>query len=86
MPSIMCMLCSIDLATVGMVAPIAQATIISAPILLRGQIQRGARQILRRRAGEATEPDEAAQGNDRPAATDADPMDAPDELAASPRR
>jgi hypothetical protein len=78
------MLCSIDLATASMIAPIAQATIISAPILLRGQIRRGAQKVLVRRAGPATDADVAAQRNDQAASTDADPTDTPDELAESP--
>jgi hypothetical protein len=35
------MLCSIDPATANLLVPVAQASIISAPILLRDQIRRG---------------------------------------------
>ena len=73
----MCMLCSIDIGTVNMIAPIAQATIISAPILLRGHIRRGAQQILSRRAGEASGADETGARNDATVAPEADPMETP---------
>ena len=69
----MCMLCSIDLATASLVAPIAQATIISAPILLRGQIRRGARRILTRYGGDGIDTDEALEPDDQPVATEPDP-------------
>ena len=69
----MCMLCSIDPNTVNMIGPIAQATIISAPILLRGHIRRGASYLRTRRDPEATKADEAMQWDDQPAAIEPDP-------------
>ncbi len=50
---VMCMLCSIDVNAVSLVVPIAQATVISAPILLRGHIRRGATRALAWRRGHA---------------------------------
>ena len=71
----MCMLCSIDPNTVNMIGPIAQATIISAPILLRGHIRRGASYLRTRHSVEAIDADQAAQLDDQPASTGADPSD-----------
>ena len=71
----MCMLCSIDPNTANMIGPIAQATIIGAPILLRGHLRRGATYLRKRHRGEATEVSEAAQRDDQPVATGPEPTD-----------
>ncbi len=49
---IACMVCAIDPGTANLLLPIAQATIISAPILFREQIRRGIRVVRDRRGGE----------------------------------
>jgi hypothetical protein len=46
------MLCSIDVNAASLIVPIAQATVISAPILLRDQLRRGASQVMARRRGD----------------------------------
>ncbi len=83
----MCTLCSIDLATASMIAPIAQATIISAPILLRGHLRRGARRILTRYGGGATDVDEALERDGQPVGTEPEPTTpvAPQSPVGTPR-
>ena len=44
----MCMLCTLDPTGAVLTLPIAQATVIAAPIMLRGQIKRGAKAVRRR--------------------------------------
>ena len=57
---IACMLCSIDPGTANLLLPLAQATIITTPILLRDQIRRGVRAVRDRARGEEAEGCEAA--------------------------
>jgi hypothetical protein len=58
-----CMLCSIDPGTANLLVPVAQATIISAPFLLRDQIRRGVK-VLRDHVGPARRPSGSAQEAD----------------------
>lgn len=44
----MCMLCTLDPTGAVLVLPFAQATVIAAPVLLRNQIKRGAKEVRRR--------------------------------------
>jgi hypothetical protein len=52
---IACMVCTVDPATTSLLLPLAQATVISAPILLRSQLRRGFRAVRSRRAGSSSE-------------------------------
>lgn len=52
----MCMLCTLDPTGAVLTLPIAQATVIAAPIMLRGQIKRGAKAVRRRMTGIDLEP------------------------------
>lgn len=45
-----CVVCSLDPQTSSLILPIAQATIVAAPVILRDQIRRGARVLLDRRS------------------------------------
>ena len=63
---IACLLCSVDAATANMLLPIAQATIISAPILLRDQIRHGVRIVRDRRRGEGAPRDGCDIADDVP--------------------
>lgn len=45
---IACILCSIDPNTTSLMLPMAQATVIAAPILLRDHVKRGARAVAGR--------------------------------------
>ena len=64
------MLCSIDPGTANMLVPIAQATLISAPILLRDQIRSGIRMVRdRHRDGEIEAPSPAMAPMNRPKRT-----------------
>jgi hypothetical protein len=56
---IACMLCSIDASTANLLVPLAQATIIATPILVRDQVRRGVRAVRDRAHGE-----EASQAYD----------------------
>jgi hypothetical protein len=56
---IACMMCAVDPAMTSLMLPLAQATIISAPILLRGRIRRGIQRVRAGRQGSA-----AAIGSD----------------------
>jgi hypothetical protein len=73
-----CMLCSIDPGTANLLLPVAQATIISAPFLLRDQIRRGIRTVRDRRRSDV--PD---QERSDPAET---PADAPAPAAEPPEQ
>jgi hypothetical protein len=64
---IACMLCSIDPGTANMLMPIAQATIISAPILLRDQIRQGVRYVRGRGLDEIDAEDGGLETEDAPA-------------------
>jgi hypothetical protein len=68
-----CVVCSLDPQTTSLILPLAQATIVAAPVILRDEIRKGARAILERRssrpaptlprpAGTDTEPSNDAQG------------------------
>jgi hypothetical protein len=46
-----CVVCSLDPQTSSLILPIAQATIVAAPLILRDQIRRGARALRDRRSG-----------------------------------
>jgi hypothetical protein len=48
---IACMMCNLDPGTTSLLLPLAQATIISAPILMRDQLRRGFRAVRARRPG-----------------------------------
>jgi hypothetical protein len=48
---IACMMCNVDPSTASLLLPLAQATIISAPILLRSQLRRGFRAVRARGRG-----------------------------------
>jgi hypothetical protein len=50
MSTLACLMCQIDPQTSSFLLPMAQAAVISAPILLRDQIRRGWRGLRRRRA------------------------------------
>jgi hypothetical protein len=52
--SLACLLCAIDVQATSLLLPIAQATLISAPILMRKQLAEG----VRRLAGQPEEPDD----------------------------
>jgi hypothetical protein len=62
----MCMLCSVDPNTASLIVPIAQATLISTPILLRHQLRRGASQVRAWRRGDGIQADEPAIPDDEP--------------------
>ncbi len=59
---IACMVCAVDPATTSLLLPLAQATLISAPILLRGHIRRGIQTARRRRGATAGHAAEAVAG------------------------
>jgi hypothetical protein len=64
-----CLLCSIPPGSVDMVVPVAQATIIAAPILLRDQIRQGvraARMWLAARGGTEERPANAVRPGSPP--------------------
>ena len=69
---IACMLCAVDPAATSLLLPLAQATLISAPILLRGRIRRGVKAARGRWQGPvagpgADAPSERGEGEaDRP--------------------
>ena len=67
-----CLLCSIDPGTANLLLPIAQATIISTPILLRDQIRRGVRTVRDRRRSHDLDLD-LDLGHDDLVATPAEP-------------
>ena len=46
-----CVVCSLDPQTTSLILPLAQATIVAAPVILRNEIRRGARAIRERRSG-----------------------------------
>jgi len=48
---IACMVCNVDPATTSLLLPLAQATLISAPILMRSQLRRGFQAVRARRPG-----------------------------------
>ncbi len=45
-----CVVCSIDPQTTSLVLPLAQATIIAAPVILRKQIAKGVQSVRERRS------------------------------------
>ena len=53
---IACMVCNVDPATTSLLLPLAQATLISAPILMRSQLRRGLRAARGRRRGAVAQP------------------------------
>jgi len=59
------MVCNVDPATTSLLLPLAQATIISAPILLRSQIRRGLRAVRAHRRG--ADPEAVAAASEQPA-------------------
>jgi hypothetical protein len=54
MAPIACVLCAVDPNMAGLVVPLAQATMVATPILLRKQLARGFRRVTRRREPMAT--------------------------------
>jgi hypothetical protein len=47
--AIACVMCTIDPATTSLLLPVAQATVIAAPILMRVRLARALRRIRKRR-------------------------------------
>ena len=45
-----CIACSLDPQTTSLVLPIAQATILAAPVILRAELRKGVQAVLARRA------------------------------------
>lgn len=45
-----CLVCNLDPQTSSLILPIAQATIVAAPLILRDEIRKGARAIRERRS------------------------------------
>jgi hypothetical protein len=69
MPSpLACVVCSLDPQTTSLVLPLAQATIIAAPVILRKQIAKGV-QSVRARRSRRTAPGSLAVGHSRSAAS-----------------
>jgi hypothetical protein len=54
MAPIACVVCAVDPNMAGLVVPLAQATLVATPILLRKQLARGIRRVTRRRETMAT--------------------------------
>ena len=68
-----CMLCSIDPGAVNLVAPVAQATIISLPFLFRDQIKRVAVGLRARWRAESLD----TEGTASPPAVDVEDLEPP---------
>lgn len=45
-----CVACSLDPQTTSLILPVAQATILAAPLILRAEIKKGVRAVRARRA------------------------------------
>lgn len=73
MAPLACMLCSIDPATANLLLPMAQATVITAPILLRDHVRRGARAVVGRLHPAPTRNDPPVRDPNDPELADADP-------------
>jgi hypothetical protein len=54
-----CVLCALDPQAVNIAVPMVQASLIAAPILLRGQIAGGAKRVLRK--ARRAEPDPGSE-------------------------
>jgi hypothetical protein len=70
-----CVLCQIDVQSASLLVPLAQAAIISAPIVFRKEIKRGIRRARGQDSADDAADAEALAEESTPGEPDADPTD-----------